>query len=230
MPDFGSFIGGGAIKIFDGDEGNLRPTDEVLEFLRGRLAKSADFSAGGIVLKDLPKYLIRVDFGSKTSVRADNTGIVSFWQFPKMPNLDMIEQIYVCETPGCEGVMPKETYIGGKWVCMTCKRAWTPRQLGSGMFAYEANMDRWGEIVGKYHNRFGGLCEILMMRRRVSIQEATKRVLAGEKNADVDYMLSHGGTAKTATEAGYFTMKSLHKDTAGGSDVARRIAVFLKGG
>ena len=230
MPDVKGFFGGGMVRLFDGDTGDLRPTDEVIEIIKSRMAQPNDATASGLIVTERPKYLIRVDFGPQTTTHEAAIGIVGFWQFPRQPKLDMIEQIYVCEAPGCKGILPKEAKVGETWICTECKRAWNQRDLGSGMFAFKKSMDDWGGILSRLHDRFGGLCEILTMRRRVSVQKATSKVLAGEKNADMDYMLSHGSSPMTGVEAGYFTMKSLHKDTAAGSSVASRIAAFLKGG
>lgn len=228
--EIGGLFGGGMVRLFDGETGDLRPTDEVIEIIKGRMAKPGDVTPGGLIIKDTPRYLIRVDFGPKTTPHAPSMGIVSFWQFPRVPNLDMIEQIYVCESPGCQGILPKESKFGSNWVCTLCKRAWTQRDIGSGMFVFERDMDGWAGLIAKFHDRFGGLCEILTMRRRVSVQQATAKVLAGEKNAEMEYLKTHGGASGTGTEAAYFTMKSLHKDTSGGSSVAARVASFLKGG
>lgn len=205
----------------------------------------------------LPKYLIRVDVGPQSTPHGDLMVICSFWQFPKMPNLDFIEQVYVCETNGCPGVLPKEVrtrLVTGDviWVCQTCLSFFQEGEvekdangviinslvpgargfLGSGMYAYSRNVAGIADVVAHYWERFGGLCEIMLMRRRLSVQKMVNRYMSGEygSDADIAYTKSAGSDKETGVIGCYYTLAGLLKDTAAGSTLRTRLAVFLAGG
>jgi hypothetical protein len=220
---------GGTLQFFDSEEGKVVPAAEVADLMKERLTKKGDISPAGVATVSRPRYLVRIDLGPQTTT-SNALGAISFWRFPKMPNLEVIEQIYLCDTPGCSAIILPEMRIGPRWMCLECKKTWKVKDFGSGITMFSGPMDFWGEKVARYYERLGGLADILLLRRRQSIQKMTRRVLAGVKEADADYLKSHGGTDKNATEGGYFTMARIHQDISTGSSLAKRIESFLRGG
>ena len=267
MPGFLSTDGplpqGSMISVIGGDSSQLVPADEMDRVIAGRTklklseVKPDKFNFWQNTNGPMPKYLIRVDIGPQSRPHADLTVICSFWQFPKMPNLDFIEQIYVCEAEGCDGVMDKDQRARmasgpAVWVCPKCFAVFQEGDedeelspgvkvsllegargfLGSGMFAFARPVPGIAEVIARYWERFGGLCEIMLMRRRLSVQKMVNRYLSGEygRDADIAYTKSAGSDAKTGVVGCYYTLAGLMKDTAAGSTLRTRLGVFLAGG
>ena len=262
----------GPMVKFIGESSQLIPADEasINELIVGRNKmkltdiKPGEFNFWSGAQGPLPKYLIRVDVGPQSTVHGDLTVIFSFWQFPKMPNLDYIEQIYVCEAEGCNGILPAESRARmsqgpAMWYCPKCFAFWQEGDkreelrdalgkpagykdipllpgargyLGSGMYAYERTAPALADVTARYWERFGGLCEIMIMRRRLSVQRMAKRWLAGDggSEADIEYAHSAGSDPKTGVVGCYYTLAGLQKDTAAGSTLSSRLAVFFSGG
>ena len=203
----------------------LQPAGLLEAYLESRTLK-----IGESVLSGKPKYLIRVDLGP-TSRPEDLLGIVTFWQFPRIPGMSVIEQIYPCEDKECKGMLDAPCKVGDVWFCPICKKAWTQERLGSGALAFQGSSEHWGEVVSRFFDRLHGAAEVLIMRRRLSVQKMASKIMAGDdKEADVKYLKSHGGTDKTAVEGSYYTLASIIKDTSAGSTLAKRVATFLRGG
>lgn len=214
-----------AITVYGESGATLQPAGMLEAYLESRTLK-----LGESALSSKPKYLIRIDLGPSSRPN-DLIGIMSFWQFPRIPGMSVIEQIYPCEDNECRGMLDAASKMGEVWFCPTCKKAWTQDVLGSGVRAFQASPEHWGETVSRYFDRLGGAVEVLVMRRKLSVQKMVGKILAGDdKEADAKYMKSHGGTDKTAIEGGYFTLAAILKDTSTGSSLSSRIASFLKGG
>lgn len=218
---------GGLVQVFDSESGKLVKSEEIIEVMKDRLPSEKQATLNESLSR--PKYLLRVDLSPKTTLQ-NAIGTISVWRFPKIPKLDVVEQIYLCGTPKCKGVLIPELRVGTKWACPLCRVFRSQKEIGSGIMLYAGPFPFWGEKVASYYEHLEGLSDILLLRRRQSIQKMTNRVLQGEKNAEEDYLKSHGGTDKNAMEGGYFTMSRIHQDISNGGSLAKRIEVFLRGG
>lgn len=222
---------GAALRVHNGEKGELIHVDSVQEFLASRAPRFTEVGpAGNLLPGNQPSFLLRVDLNPQASIHGPSAGMVSLWQFGATPSMAAISLVFECAGDKCNGLLTLETSdkVGNR-TCPKCHHTWDQDDL-CGFVIYAGDMDFWGDLAARLYDRVGGLAEILLMRRRQSIIKLTHAVISGEKNAEELYLKGRAGDPDVSIEGAYYTMAAIHKDIAAGSGLGNRIKAFIRGG